>query len=156
MSGFKYYRFLNIIRLSICQSSENPGFHRVYLFSLIWQAFEYAPGCNCRRALIIPGFRICQSSAYAGVTQDSEYTWIWLNNDWINVLNLGPLLPLIYINDLHWTIRYCSVHYFADETKLLNYKNSVNKQVNKQVIYISKSKFKKSKEGITFMQLKLT
>ena len=30
--------------------------------------------------LNIPGFRVCQVSAYARVAQGSEYNWIWLNN----------------------------------------------------------------------------
>ena len=45
---------------------------------------------------------------------------------------LGPLLFLIYINDLNWPIRYFSVHHFADYTNLLNSNNSV-KSMNKQV-----------------------
>ena len=31
---------------------------------------------------------------------------------------LGPLLFLIYINDLHKAIQYCKVHYFVDDTSL--------------------------------------
>ena len=31
---------------------------------------------------------------------------------------LGPLFFLIYINDLHFAIKYCKVHYFADDTNL--------------------------------------
>ena len=45
---------------------------------------------------------------------------------------LGPLLFLIYIDDLNCAIRYCLVHHFADDTNLLNYNNSV-KRMNKQV-----------------------
>ena len=45
---------------------------------------------------------------------------------------LGTLF-LIYINDLNYAIRYCSVHHFADDTNLLNYNNSV-KRMNKQII----------------------
>ena len=45
---------------------------------------------------------------------------------------LGPLLFLIYMNDLNSAIRYCSAHHFANDTNLLNYNNSV-KRMNKQV-----------------------
>ena len=31
---------------------------------------------------------------------------------------LGPLLFLIYINDLHVAIKYSIVHHFADDTNL--------------------------------------
>ena len=34
---------------------------------------------------------------------------------------LGPLLFLI----LHFTIKYCKVHYFVDDTNLLNFNNSI-------------------------------
>ena len=45
---------------------------------------------------------------------------------------LGPLLFLIYINDLHFAIKYCKVHHFADDTNLLSFNNSI-KKINKQV-----------------------
>ena len=45
---------------------------------------------------------------------------------------LGPLLFLIYINDLNCAIKYFSVHHFPADTDLLNYNNSV-KRMNKQV-----------------------
>ena len=44
---------------------------------------------------------------------------------------LGPLLFLIYISDLHFAMKYCKVHHFADDTNLLNF-NSF-KKINKQV-----------------------
>ena len=46
--------------------------------------------------------------------------------------SLGPLLFLIYINDLHYSIKFCKVHNFADDTNLINY-NSFIKVINKQV-----------------------
>ena len=45
---------------------------------------------------------------------------------------LGPLLFLIYTNDLHFPIKYCKVHHFADDTNFLNFNNSI-KKINKQV-----------------------
>ena len=40
---------------------------------------------------------------------------------------LGPLLFLIYINNLHVAIKYCIVHHFADDTTLI--KNNSLKQI---------------------------
>ena len=40
---------------------------------------------------------------------------------------LGPLLFLIYISDLHFAMKYCKVHHFADDTNLLNFNNSIKK-----------------------------
>ena len=41
---------------------------------------------------------------------------------------LGPLLFLLYINDLNEAIKFCKVHPFADETNLLCLSNSIKKQ----------------------------
>ena len=43
---------------------------------------------------------------------------------------IGPVLFLIYINDLHKAIRYCKVHHFADDTNLFHTNKSV-KNLNK-------------------------
>ena len=45
---------------------------------------------------------------------------------------LGPLLFLIYINDLHTAIKYCTTRHFADDTNLL-IKNKSLKQMKKHV-----------------------
>ena len=45
---------------------------------------------------------------------------------------LGPLLFLIYINDLHSAIKYSIVHHFADDTNLINFNKSI-KQLNSQM-----------------------
>ena len=40
---------------------------------------------------------------------------------------LGPLLSLLYINDLDQAIKLCKVHHFADDTNLLYLSNSITK-----------------------------
>ena len=45
---------------------------------------------------------------------------------------LGPLLFLIYINDLNHAIRFCKVNRFADDTDLLYFNKLVNK-INKYI-----------------------
>ena len=53
---------------------------------------------------------------------------------------LAALLFVIYINDLHFAMKYCKVHHFADDTNLLNLNNSlkkINKQVDHDLKYLS-------------------
>ena len=38
---------------------------------------------------------------------------------------LGPLLFLLYINDLHSSVRFSSPFHFADDTGLLNIQDSI-------------------------------
>ena len=45
---------------------------------------------------------------------------------------LGPLLFLLYINDLNQAIKFFKVHHFADDTNLLCLSNSI-KKLNKLV-----------------------
>ena len=45
---------------------------------------------------------------------------------------LGPLLFLLYINDLNQAIKFCKVQHFADDTNLLCLSNSI-KKLNKLV-----------------------
>ena len=45
---------------------------------------------------------------------------------------LGPLLFLLYINDLNQAIKFCKVYHFADDTNLLYLTNSI-KKLNKLV-----------------------
>ena len=53
---------------------------------------------------------------------------------------LGPLLSLIYINDLHKAIQYCKLHHFADDTNLFHTSNSVkniNKLLNRDIKHLN-------------------
>ena len=45
---------------------------------------------------------------------------------------LGPMLFLIYINDLHYSIKFCKDHHFDDDTNLINFNSSI-KVIIKQV-----------------------
>ena len=40
---------------------------------------------------------------------------------------LGPMLFLIYVNDLNHAVKFCEVHHFADDTKIVHFNKSVNK-----------------------------
>ena len=53
---------------------------------------------------------------------------------------LGPLLFLIYINDLHKAIQYCKVHHFADDASPFHTSKSVenlNKLVNHDMKHLN-------------------
>ena len=54
---------------------------------------------------------------------------------------LGPLLFLLYINDLNQAIKFCKVHHFADDINLLCLSNSIkklNKLVNADLKHLAK------------------
>ena len=51
---------------------------------------------------------------------------------------LGPLLLLIYINDLNQAITFCKVHHFADDTNLIQFSKSITK-LNKYVNFDMKN-----------------
>ena len=51
---------------------------------------------------------------------------------------LGPLLFLLYINDLHCAIKYSLVHHFADDTNLLHFSDSL-KQLAKHMNMLNAS-----------------
>ena len=75
---------------------------------------------NCSQFVSISGFDSMLNSIIHGVPQDSV---------------LGPLLFLLYINDLHDAIKYCMVHHFADDTNLLLFDSSL-KSLQKKLILI--------------------
>ena len=70
---------------------------------------------NHRQFVSINGFASSTSSIASGVPQGSV---------------LGPLLFLLYINDLHVAIKHCKVHHFADETNLLVINKSLKRLKN--------------------------
>ena len=72
---------------------------------------------NRAQLVSINGFDSNVNAICCGVTQGSI---------------LGLLLFLIYINNLHFAIKYCKVYHFTDDTNLLNFNNSI-KTINKRV-----------------------
>ena len=67
---------------------------------------------NRKQFVSINGHISNQSSVKYGVAQGSV---------------LGPLLLLIYINDLNLSIKFCKVRHFADDANLLHFSKSVKK-----------------------------
>ena len=48
---------------------------------------------------------------------------------------VGPLLFLLYINDLNQAIKFCKVHHFADDTNLLCLSNSIYQETEQTSQY---------------------
>ena len=67
---------------------------------------------NCNHYVSINGYESSSAVINCGVTQGSV---------------LGPLLFLLYVNDLDQAIKFCKVHHFADDTNLLCHSNSIKK-----------------------------
>ena len=73
---------------------------------------------NCKQFVSINGFASSTSCIASGMPQGSVF---------------GPLLFLLYINDLHVAIKHCKVHHFAEDTNLLIINKSL-KRLNKLLI----------------------
>ena len=67
---------------------------------------------NCKQFVYINGYHSGLAQINCGVPQGSF---------------LGPLLFLLYINDLNQAIKFCKVHHFADDTALLYLGKSIKK-----------------------------
>ena len=67
---------------------------------------------KCKQFVSVNGFASSTSSITCRVPQGSV---------------LGPLLFLLYINDLHVAVKHCKVHHFADDTNLLIINKSLKK-----------------------------
>ena len=72
---------------------------------------------NRKQCVSINGHKSSLASVLYGVPQGSV---------------LGPLMFLIYINDLSQAIKFCKVHHFADDTNFLCFNKSVAKLNNTQ------------------------
>ena len=74
------------------------------------------------------------------MSNGSQYVSINGYDSYLAVINcgvpqgsvLGPLLFLLYINDVNQAVKFCNVHHFADDTNLLCHSNSI-KKLNKLV-----------------------
>ena len=72
---------------------------------------------NRNQYVPINGYESCLAVINCGVPQGSV---------------LGPILLLLYINDLNQVRKFCKVHHFIDDTNLLCHSNSI-KKLNKLV-----------------------
>ena len=66
---------------------------------------------NGKKCVSINGYDLNLADVKCGVPQESV---------------LGPLLFLIYMNDLNHVLKFCIVHHLADDTNLLHFSKSVN------------------------------
>ena len=73
---------------------------------------------NCNQYVSINGYEFGLTALTCGVPQGSV---------------LGPLLFLLYINDLNQAIKFCKVHHFADDTNPLCLSSNSIKKLNKLV-----------------------
>ena len=81
---------------------------------------------NRKQKVVINGFESNSKTLPHGVPQGSV---------------LGPILFLIYINDLNNCIKYCTTYHFADDTNLLNISNdyqTLRKKVNYDLFNLHK------------------
>ena len=79
-----------------------------------------------KQKVVINGFESKNKTLAHGVPQGSV---------------LGPILFLLYINDLHNCIKYCTTYHFADDTNLLNISNNyttLKRQVNYDLFSLHK------------------
>ena len=73
------------------------------------------------------------------------------------LLKLGPLLFLIYINDLHKCMKYSKTYHFADDTRITQSHSSpqiLSKQINKDLSNLS-NRLKANKLSLNIKKTKL-
>ena len=81
------------------------------------------------------GFVEFQMIGLNPMSNGSQYVSINGYDSYLAVINcgvpqgsvLGPLLFLLYTNDLNQAITFCKVHHFAGDTNLLCHSNSIKK-----------------------------
>ena len=74
---------------------------------------------------------LCQRLQYTRI-KESESSLNTISHGVPQGSVLGPLLFILYINDMHNSVNNCKIHHFVDDTTLL-LTNSSLKKINKQV-----------------------
>ena len=85
----------------------------------------FLPPSNRKQFVTINGFDSETQSFQCGVPQESV---------------MGPLLFLIYINDLHYAFKFSQSFHFTDDICLLNIENTIseiNRRLNKDLKELS-------------------
>ena len=142
--GFRKHHSTNDALLNITEnirSSLDKGQFACGIFVDLQKAFDTVDHAILLKKLEHYGIRGIGNSWFKSyLTNRSQYVSISGFDSRLNhILHgvpqgsvLGPLLFLLYINDLHNAIKYCMVHHFADDTNLLIYDKSL-KSLQKKV-----------------------
>ena len=119
MMEIQVLEFLEICKKLLIQFTTRYSYQKLYHYGIRGVSIDQFKSClsNCNQYLSINGYEFGLAALNCGIPEGSV---------------LGPLLVLLYINDINQAIKVCKVHHFADDTNLLCLSNSI-KKLNKLV-----------------------
>ena len=119
MMEIQVLEFLEICKKLLIQFTTRYSYQKLYHYGIRGVSIDQFKSClsNCNQYLSINGYEFGLAALNCGIPEGSV---------------LGPLLVVLYINDINQAIKVCKVHHFADDTNLLCLSNSI-KKLNKLV-----------------------
>ena len=119
MMEIQVLEFLEICKKLLIQFTTRYSYQKLYHYGIRGVSIDQFKSClsNCNQYLSINGYEFGLAALNCGIPEGSV---------------LGPLLVVLYINDINQAIKGCKVHHFADDTNLLCLSNSI-KKLNKLV-----------------------